>query len=157
MRASPNAVSKFLRLWRAFWQALRLTLRGQTISAPPSPHPALSVWAAEGQRLVEACQRLIEAQGWSQDQRQSLTVQVDKRPITMDLILSGLHYHFTAEYPSLILSGDEFSVLTISALNSDDIHRLKTLLRANFLQDSALLSFLQRILAHCEAFPQAEA
>ena len=146
-----------MRLWRAFWQALRLTLRGQTISAPPSPHPALSAWAAEGKRLVEACQRLASAQGLPPEKRQTLTVQIDKRATSFEVILSALHYHFASEYPSLILSGNEFSVLTISALNLDDIHRLKTLLQADFLQNSALLPFLQRILAHCEAFPQAEA
>ncbi|MCS6834888.1 MAG: hypothetical protein NZ750_02590 [Anaerolineae bacterium] len=150
-------MNQLVRLWRAFWQALRLTLRGQTISAPPSPHPQLSAWAAEGQRLVEACQRLADAQGLSREKRRSLIVQVDRRPISLETVLSGLHYHFRMEYPSLILSDDEFSILTVSALNLDDVHRLKVLLQADFLQSSPLLPFLQRILAHCEALPQLSA
>ena len=146
-------MNHFSRLWRAFWQAVRLTLRGQMISAPPSPHPELSAWSAEGQRLVETCQRLANAQDLPREKRQNLVVQIDKRPMSFEVILSGLHYHFSREYPSLISSNDEFSVLTVSALNLDDIHRLKTLLQADLLQNSSLRIQLQRVLEHCEALP----
>jgi len=150
-------MERFERLWRAFWKALRLTLRGQAISAPPSPHPTLSAWAAEGLRLVAACERLAEVQGWPRDRRQAALVVVDKRPISFEVILAGLRYHFATEYPSLILSGNEFSVLTLSALNLDDIHRLRSLLAADFLASSPILAMLERLLAHCEALPPASA
>ncbi len=112
-------LSTVRRYLRAFVLALRFTLRGET---PPllqvrERQPQLVAWWERTITLVEAVEQDAAAQGLDQTK---ITVHVDKRDVSMKTILATIKYHAEREYPYLTVQKDQYSPMTLQAINLND-------------------------------------
>jgi hypothetical protein len=100
-----------MRYVRAFFTALRMTLRGETYTpAPPSP---LLAWIDEAARVLNVCLAAADQQGFDQAAREGLTLVIDRRTISAQTILMGVRYHLTKEYAYLNLN-DQYALERLS-------------------------------------------
>ncbi len=107
---------------RAFGLALGFTLRGEQ---PPllrvrMQYPQLAAWWTETIRLVSAVERAADTAGIDAAARATLMVHVDKRDLSMTIILATIRYHAEHEYPYLLAHNDEFNAVTLQAINLND-------------------------------------
>jgi hypothetical protein len=91
-----------MRYLRAFFTALSLTLQGKTIESPPSRYPNLQAWLTEGQSLIKAAYASAEAAGINEAARKAMSLRLDGRTWSMELVLSSVRFHMLTEYPSLL-------------------------------------------------------
>lgn len=109
-----------LRYVRAFWKALRLTLRGETISDSPVHQPRLREWMRESVRAVDGVRAAQDRAGTTLEQRKEIMLHIDKRDLRMETALQTIRHHLTVEYPYLLKQYTRFSVMTIQASNLND-------------------------------------
>ena len=112
-------ISTIRRYVRAFVVALRFTLRGEK---PPllqvrERQPQLVAWWERTLELIGEIERAAAAQGIDSA---GLTVHVDKRDLSMKTILATVKYHAEREYPYLAVQNDQFSPMTLQAINLND-------------------------------------
>lgn len=143
-----------LKVWRAFWRALGLTLRGEVLEKRPAVYPEWTEWAQFGAQLLHTVFKTAEVVGLNQGQREALKVKIERREMSMETILAAVQYHLTLEYPKLLSAPMEFNLLTISALNIDDVYRLKQLASLENIAQTALNPVIKRLIAHLEAIPK---
>jgi len=143
--------------WRkilsAFWRALRMTLRGQTYTPPPPSYPDLRAWIEQAKTLVQAVFQAADAQGLHEAARRQRLMTLEGRPITMQTILAAVEHNLLREYPSLLDSGLEHSILTLVAFNMNDHYRL-TELASSLLDMPAVQATVLTLDAHLVAVPQ---
>ncbi len=138
------------RYIRAFFVALRMTLRGEK---PPTPrHTALLKWIDQAAGLLEDLYTLAESAGMRRTEREQLVVRVDGRNTNMEMILNTLKYHLHEEYVDLLRHESRHILTAIYASNINDHYRLLRL--AEQLAESPLLTHLSRLAAHLETIPQ---
>jgi hypothetical protein len=138
------------RYARAFWIALKYTLRGEK---PPllrvrDQYPVITAWVDETVRLVAAIERAAADAGVDS---KAVTVRVDRRDVSMETILAAVKFHAKREYPSLMVNADEHSPLTLHATNHND--RYLVLQLANAFQPP-LKSTVDALAEHLAALPQ---
>jgi len=107
------------RYVRAFVVALQFTLRGEK---PPllqvrERQPELVAWWERTITLVDAVEQAAAAQGLDQAK---IIVHADKRDVSMKTILATVKYHAEREYPYLIVQNDQYSPMTLQAINLND-------------------------------------
>jgi len=112
-------IATIRRYLRAFVLALRFTVRGEK---PPllqvrEHQPQLVAWWERSIALVEAVESHATAQGLDTTK---ISVHVDKRDVSMKTILATVKYHAEREYPYLIVQNDEYSPMTMQAINLND-------------------------------------
>jgi len=112
-------IATIRRYLRAFVLALRFTVRGEK---PPllqvrERQPQLVAWWERSIALVEAVESDAAAQGLDTTK---ISVHVDKRDVTMKTILATVKYHAEREYPYLIVQNDQYSPMTMQAINLND-------------------------------------
>jgi len=140
---------------RAFWQALRMTLRGQTYSPPPPVYPEVRVWVEQGQALIKTVFATADAHGLDEAARKQHILKLDGRPITMQTILAAVQHNFTREYLALLDSGLEHSWLTLAAFNMNDRYRL-TQLMESLTEASIVQQTLNSLEAHLATIPRPQ-
>jgi hypothetical protein len=138
------------RYARAFWIALKYTLRGEK---PPllrvrDQYPVITAWLDETVRRVAAVEQAAADEGVDS---KTLTVRVDRRDVSMETILATVKFHAKREYPSLIVNADDHSPLTVHATNHND--RYLVLQLANALQPP-LKDAVDALAAHLATLPQ---
>ena len=139
------------RYMRAFFIALRMTLRGET--PPPSPHTALHEWMSQGVQRVD---HLLELAARHAVGPAAVVLKVDMRSISMATILQIVRYHLAEEYPVLLREAPSQSMTILHATNLDDHHRLTRLENAPELSGTPLPQFVAALGAHLEAVPKNE-
>lgn len=147
------------RYARAFWKALVLTLRGQTISAPPDKQPQIHAWMRQGAAITERVREAAERTGISIEARRALTLHLDKRDISLETALQTVRHHLTAEYPYLLRHYTRFSVMTIQASNLNDQYLITSFAAVETLPTpvrQALTSLHEHLLALPPAEPEPE-
>lgn len=143
-----------MRFWQAFWQALRLTLRGQK---PPALHdPQLLTWVRQLDSLVDEVYTAADQSQLDLARRQALSLRLDGRVMSVESVLSAVRYHARQEYPSLLRSGLPHNRLGIQASNVNDRYWVSRLLGMPELQFPNLAAALQRLADHLDAFPSTE-
>ena len=130
-----------MRFLRALPQALRLTLKGESLT--PRHFRPLQAWIARGLNLLEGAERSAAAEGLD---TAALQLQLDGRPTSLERTLQMLRHNFTNEYPRLIRLDDAWSMMVISASNLNDQYRV-----AQFLALDALPADTRAALAALDA------
>jgi hypothetical protein len=137
------------RYLRAFFVALRMTLRGET--PPPPPDAPLRDWIAQGLSRVEQVESLAARQQMSLSQ---VVLHLDMRDIRMSTILNTVRHHLTNEYPLLLRTPSPHSLTMLYANNMDDHYRVSRLEAAPDLAGTPVQNAVAALAAHLEAIPQ---
>jgi hypothetical protein len=143
-----------MRYLRAFFTALSLTLQGKTIESPPSRYPNLQAWLTEGQSLIKATYAAAEAEGLNEAARKAMSLRLDGRTWSMELVLSSVRFHMLTEYPSLLKSSNEHTLTTFYALNLDDQYRVSQLATQDL--PSAVQTAMQSLANHLQNIPSSK-
>ena len=134
------------RYVRAFFIALRMTLRGER----PQPAP-LETWMTDGLTRLETLRKIVAAH---QIDSADVVLRIDRRDITMRTILDTLQFHLEEEYPQAIKSFAGGSLNAIYASNMDDHYRLTRLENVPQLADTPVQQAVAALSAHLEAIPR---
>lgn len=140
-----------MNILRAFWLAVRFTLRGE--KPPALQHPQLLAWVRRLAVLVEAVYMAAEQSQIDQTRRQAITLKLDGRLMSVETVLAAVRYHAGQEYPALLRSGLPFNRLGIHASNLNDYYWVSRLLDVSELQTPAVQTALTRLAAHLSAMP----
>jgi hypothetical protein len=143
-----------MRYLRAFFTALSLTLQGKTIESPPSRYPNLQAWLTEGQSLIKAAYASAEAAGINEAARKAMSLRLDGRTWSMELVLSSVRFHVLTEYPSLLKSSNEHTLTTFYALNLDDQYRVSQLATQDL--PPAVQTAVQTLATHLQNIPSSK-
>ncbi len=144
-------MTAFRRYARAFFIALRMTLRGEK---PPEPrYPAFVIWSRQTVVLLDEVSKAAASAGLDASRRKSISLKLDGRMLDLDTILGTLRYHAAQEYPSLLGSGVPHSLMAVQAGNINDRYWVTRLLQEATLGDTSLQAALQKLAAHMDAIP----
>ena len=140
-----------LRFARAFIQALRLTLRGESLT--PAHYRPLEAWIEAG--LV----KLTQAERIAADERvdlSALRLKLDGRPTSLELSLRMLRHNLTEEYPRLIRLDDPHSMTVVQSSNLNDQYRIAQFAEDDAISSAALRRALDELNAHLRNLPASE-
>lgn len=144
-----------IRFIRAFFIALRMTLRGETI-APQ--RPMLRAWIQQANRLLDTVYATADKHGFKIQRRATLTLMIDRRDISMETILAGVRHNLTREYPYLLRQPDNRQNLNaIYATNMNDQFRVQRLADADIVDSPPVQTAITALANHLAAIPPAEA
>lgn len=139
------------RYLRAFFVALRMTLRGE--QPPPPRYPTLTAWTQQTVKLVDAVYTVAEQQGIDRARRQTLVLHVDKRDISVETILATIRHHAAQEYPYLLRVDIAHNLTALYASNLNDCYLALRLSELDALQAPPLKTTLDALRNHLEAVP----
>jgi hypothetical protein len=142
-----------LRFIRAFFIALKMTLRGET--PPPLPYQALRDWIEQGQELSQAAVATADESGLDAEQRKTITVIVDGREHSLETILQAVHYHLTTEYPYMLQHLTRHTVTAIYASNMNDQYAVDRVSNVPGLKDNPTGGAVNALRDHLNAIPQS--
>jgi hypothetical protein len=138
-----------MRYIRAFFTALRMTLRGeQPIS---NPYLNLSEWMSKAVALVDSVIKTMNVRNAAV--LKTTKVRLDGRDTSVEVVLATIKHHMTEEYPYLLQHETRNSINTIHASNVNDVYHVSALLNASALQDAAVQQVLMALKAHLDAIP----
>ena len=137
-----------MRFLRALPQALRLTLKGESLT--PRHFRPLQAWIARGLNLLERAERSAAAEGLD---TAALRLKLDGRPTSLERTLQMLRHNFTNEYPRLIRLDDAYSMMIVSASNLNDQYRVAQFLALDEIP-AQTRSALAALDAHLGDLPQ---
>lgn len=140
-----------MRFLRALLLALRMTLRGETLT-PPHYRP-LEAWVAEGLRLLE---QVDAATASERLDLSALQLKLDGRPTSLERALQMARHNLVNEYPRLIRLDDPYSMMVVQSSNMNDQYRVGQFLLADELTSETLRSSLAALNAHLLNLPQIE-
>jgi hypothetical protein len=143
-----------MRYLRAFFTALSLTLQGKSVESSVRRYPNLQAWLIEGQILTKTTYVAAEANGINQSARKALSLRLDGRTWTMELVLSSVQFHMLTEYPSLLKSDAEHNLTTFYALNFDDQYRVSQLAAADL--PLPVQTAIQSLATHLQNIPSSK-
>jgi hypothetical protein len=136
------------RYLRAFVGALRMTLRGETITPQ---YPELIGWIEETTRRVDAVYEAAEASGLCKAEREALILHLDKRDISMETILATVRHHSTQEYRRLVRDSTQHTFVAIHASNLNDRYRVAAL--GEKVESLEVKVTINALSQHLEAIP----
>jgi hypothetical protein len=136
-----------LRYVRAFWVALRMTLRGE--QPPPPPNAPLIEWNQRTIVLLDEVSRAAKSAGFDLT---LTTVRIDGRDLTLEKTLAALRYRAATEYPSLLRQPGRHNLTAIYASNMNDRYWLACLLELD--TPPAVKKALGILHKHFEHIPQ---
>lgn len=128
-------IRRIKRYIYAFFTALKLTLRGEAIQPAEQRYPQLTRWVQEGEARAKAALSAADAAGLSKEQRQTITLHLDMRDISMDVILESVRHNMTMEYPLLLDTHYDHTITTLYALNMNDQYRVGQLMQADAIAE----------------------
>jgi hypothetical protein len=144
-----------MRVIRAFFLALWLTLRGKPIQPKPvvSKYPSLEAWIAVGLQRVVTIERIADKADMPQDKRKAIKLRLEGRDIAMETILSAVHHNLTREYPLLLKSEIDHNLTTLYALNLNDQYRVAQLLNAPDIANTPVQNAVYALSEHLKNIP----
>lgn len=137
-----------MRFLRALTQALRLTLKGETLT--PRHYRPLEAWIARGLELAGQVESAAAAQRLD---LAALMLKLDGRPVSLERTLQMLRHNLANEYPRLIRLDDAYSMMVVSASNLNDQYRVSQFLAVDEIP-AETRSTLAALDAHLQALPQ---
>ncbi len=140
-----------MRFFRAFREALRLTLRGETPA--PAHYLPLMGWSADCLRKLKAARDAAEAEGLDLAR---IALKLDGRLTSLEQTLQMLRHNLVNEYPRLMRLDDPYSMLVVQSSNMNDQYRLSQFLAQDALPSQALRRALQNLEAHLRELPAVE-
>jgi hypothetical protein len=145
-------MSRITRAIQAFFTALGMTLRGETL--PPPVNQPLWEWMRQIENQVDAVYAAAERARIDQPARQAFIVRADGRDISLETILSAVKHHVTEEYPYLLRHVTSHNLTAIYASNMNDHYRV--IQAAEALVNSALKMAVADLAARLEAIPKID-
>ncbi len=139
---------KARRVLRALVVALVRTLRND-----PARANAIERWRVSASEQLTAIESLATREGIAPE---GLRLRIDRREMSMQLILAGLRYHLDEEFPHLRRRFGDESLGVLRANCLDDSFRLQKLAAA-LSRAPALQTQLQALAQHLLELPEAEA
>lgn len=150
-------MNRLLRYLRAFWGALRMTLRGEVYKPPVLPQSPIVIWINQYALLVNAILRSANQNGVEQDRRKQITLRVDGRAMSLETALMTLKFHAEEEYPSLVRAGNGRGVQnTLYATNMNDRYWVSQMLKEAALQKPDVQKALADLDAHLDSIPRLD-
>ena len=137
-----------MRFLRAFREALRLTLRGETPT--PAHFRPLAEWSGAGLQMLKAAWKTAAAEGLDLS---AIALKLDGRPTSLEQSLQMLRHNLVNEYPRLMRLDDPHSMLVVQSSNMNDQYRLSQFLAQDALESQALRSALAELEAHLRQLP----
>ncbi len=137
-----------MRFTRAFLQALRLTLRGE------SPIPArfwpLEAWIGDGLTLLDRAERAAASDSVA---LAALELKLDGRMTSLESALAMARHNLTEVYPRLIRLDDPHSMTVVQSSNLNDQYRLSQFAESDLIASAALRRALEDLNAHLLNLP----
>lgn len=140
-----------LKYARAFVKTVQLMAKGEGIQESPVRYPKLQAWIDEGLRLVNAAIAVADQYGMDKIARETYTIPIRKRPMSMEVILTASQHNLGMEYPMLIQANLEHSLTTLYALNLDDQFRVTQLLESEL--PAPICAAIKKLAEHLVAIP----
>lgn len=113
---------------RAFFQALTMTLRGETIQSPAQQQfPQLFEWKQATEKQLQAVFNTAMENGYDVDERKRITFRVDGRDVSMETVLNTVEFHLSEEYPFLLENLTDHSLTALYATNMNDQYAVSSL------------------------------
>lgn len=140
-----------IRFARAFIQALRMTLRGQSLT--PAHYRPLEAWIAAGLTKLERTEKVAAAEHIDLS---ALRLKLDGRPTSLAISLKMLRHNLTEEYPRLIRLDDPHSMTVVQSSNMNDQYRVAQFAAADAVSSPALRRALADLDAHLQDLPAIE-
>ena len=136
---------------RAILQALRLTLRGESLT--PAHYRPLEAWIDAALPLLARAER---AAATADLDAASLQLWLDGRPTSLEITLKMLRHNLTEEYPRLIRLNDPHSMTVVQSSNMNDQYRVSQFAAADIFSRTALRRSLEDLNAHLLNLPSTE-
>jgi plasmid maintenance system killer protein len=135
-------------------KALRLTLTGNAIQPVETRYPNLSQWIRRGRQLVVQALQTADSHQMDEIARQQFTITIDRRPMSMDVILRAVQHNMDMEYPMLMEARIEHNLTTLYAINVNDQYRVSRLLEADGLPDEIRIA-VEALWHHLQNIPSS--
>ncbi len=139
------------RYIHAFFTALKMTLRDETVTE--SPYPKVVEWVKEGQKLLNEVYENAESMGFDEAKRKSISLTLDGRKMSMDLVLAGAKHNLMLEYPQLLQLNSTYVPVTIQSMNFNDQYRVTQLLTLPELLQGELRAKINEFNEHLYRIP----
>jgi len=140
-----------LRYLRAFIQALRLTLRGQSLT--PAHYQPLEAWIGTGLTKLKRAEQVAAAERVDMS---ALRLKLDGRPTSLEISLKMLRHNLTEEYPRLIRLDDPHSMTVVQSSNLNDQYRISQFAESDVISSTALRRVLAELNDHLLNLPRIE-
>lgn len=140
-----------MRYLRAFFTALRMTVRGEKF--PASPYAPLIAWIQQGDALVKEVYQIADANGIDMAARQKIILRIDSRDISAETILATIRHHTSTEYLYLIRDLSQHSITAIYASNLNDRHFIERLKESIEIKNIAVKGAIERLETHLGSIP----
>jgi hypothetical protein len=147
-------MNMFKRYVRAFITALRMTAAGKALQPAAIRYPNLTQWVQDGLLLVDNTLKTADANGLDEKTRQQMTLIIDRRAISMDVILRAVKHNLSLEYPMLLDTHMEHNLTTLYALNLNDQYRVSRLAEIEGLAPEIQAAVAQ-LAAHLQNIPSS--
>lgn len=147
-----------MRILRAFFAALWLTLRGKSAPRPvktPAEFEPLLAWQTHAQHLLAAVYAAADAAQLDKSARQKIVARVEGRSMSLETALATLHHHLAQEYPYLLNNLTAGSLTAIAASNLNDRYYLAQISMVAGIP-TAVVTALNVLMVHLEALPSAQ-
>lgn len=142
-------MNRLIRIFRAFIEAARLTLRGE--KPPLSPRAALEAWFDKTVALTDAVFAAADAAGLDREARRRRVIAAEGRRTNMETILAAIRFHAAEEYPHLSKQTGETVLGAIYGTNFNDRFLVSRLL--DTVEEGAVRAAITALSAHLEAVP----
>lgn len=140
-----------IRFARAVIQALRLTLRGETLT--PAHYRPLEAWIETGLTKLERAEQVAAAE---RVDLSALQLKLDGRPTSLDITLKMLRHNLTEEYPRLIRLDDPHSMTVVQSSNLNDQYRISQFAESDAISSAALRRALAELNDHLPNLPAVD-
>ncbi len=140
-----------IRFLRALSQAIRLTLRGETLTSPR--YRPLEAWIAQALNLLAKVDALVLAEALD---IAALQLKLDGRPTSLERSLEMIRHNLVDEYPRLIRLDDPYSMMVVQSSNFNDQYRISQFLAADILLPPEFQRALSALNTHLLNLPQID-
>ncbi|MDQ7027895.1 MAG: hypothetical protein Q9P44_20330 [Anaerolineae bacterium] len=144
------------RYTRAFVKAVKMTLEGKAIQTPETHYPNLTKWVQEGLQRLETTLQIADSQNMDEAARKQVIVKIDRRDMSMDVILRAVQHNLSLEYPMLMQATVEHNLTALYALNLNDQYRVSQLAKNDRLAPQVQAAIAQ-LAAHLQNIPSSNA
>ena len=143
-----------MRVLRAFFTALKMTLRGE--SATPAHLRPLQAWVDACSEYLSTVLQAADAQGMDTAKRGAIKLKLDGRMTSLEQSLQMLRHNLVNEYPRLIRLDDAQAIMVVQASNVNDQYRVSRFLADDAIGSADVRRSLQALDAHLLALPSIE-
>lgn len=140
-----------IRFARAVLQALRLTLRGESLT--PARYRPLEAWIKTGMTLLDKAEQAAADDGID---LAALRLKLDGRPTSLESALAMVGHNLLEAYPRLIRLDDPHSMTVVQSSNFNDQYRVGQFAAADMIASAALRRALGDLNSHLARMPAIE-